>query len=105
MNEYTRREEARWTFIASTVLVVCIAIAVFVIFTAKGRLVPDPEAVAAAKAAANKAKDAHQCAAWARDLEADVPIFRSAAKAAHIDAPEPDPKKPRRPQPRQKEPQ
>src|SRR4030095_4432493 len=95
MNEYTRREEARWTFIASTVLVVCIAIAVFLIFTARGRLIPDPELVATAKATAGRAKEANQCAARARELQADVPIFRSAAKAARIDATEPaDPKKP-----------
>ena len=94
MNEYTRREEARWTFIASTVLVVCIAIAVFLIFTARGRLVPDPELVATAKATAVRAKEANQCAARARELEADVPIFRSAAKAARIDATAADPKKP-----------
>jgi hypothetical protein len=93
VNEYTRREEARWTFIASTVLVVCIAIAVFLIFTARGRLIPDPEAVASAKATAGRAKQSQQCAARARELEADVPIFRSAAKAAHLDAPDADPKK------------
>jgi len=103
VNEYTRREEARWTFIASTVLVVCIAAAVTLIFTAKGRTIPDPGAQAAAKAADESAAKAKACAGFASRLATDVPIFLTAAKGAHLDAPEPDPKKPPPKKPRKGE--
>ena len=49
MNEYTRREEVRWTLVASLALVLGMAPAVFLLVTAQGALVPDPGAQLAAK--------------------------------------------------------
>ena len=51
MNEYTRREEVRWTFISSLCLVLFIAPAVVLLVTARGKTIPDPEARTAAKTA------------------------------------------------------
>ncbi|MEJ7734053.1 MAG: hypothetical protein WKG00_33270 [Polyangiaceae bacterium] len=91
MNDYTRREEARWTFIGSTLLVLCVSAAALLLFTARGKLVPDPAAIATARTSAAAARDAQQCAGWARELTAEVPVFRSTAKAARLDLPTPDP--------------
>ena len=79
MNDYTRREEARWTFIAATVLIVCIAAAVALVFTARGKLVPDPGARAQAKASDQKAAAAAGCVTQAERLAKEVPIFQTQA--------------------------
>lgn len=96
MNEYTRREEVRWTLIASLIMVLCIAPAVILLVTAKGKLVPDPAAHRAADEAAEKIKPAHACAVAAEKLQTEIDPFKATAKAAHLDADEaaaPDPKK------------
>jgi chemotaxis protein histidine kinase CheA len=100
VNEYTRREEVRWTLIASLLMVLCIAPAVILLVTAKGKLVPDPEARKAATEAEEKIKPAHACVVAAEKLQTEIDPFKATAKAAHLDTNEdapPDPKKPKKP--------
>lgn len=100
MNEYTRREEVRWTLIASLLMVLCIAPAVILLVTAKGDLVPDPAAAAAASEAQEKIKPAHGCVAAAEKLQTEIDPFKATAKAAHLDVedePPPDPKNKKKP--------
>src|SRR4051812_31340990 len=86
VNEYTRREEGRWTLIASLALVLGMAPAVFLLVTAEGALVPDPGAQVAAKVASDKLQQAHTCVVTADKLPTEIDVFKSAAKAAHLDA-------------------
>jgi hypothetical protein len=97
VNEYTRREEVRWTLIASLLMVLCIAPAVVLLVTAQGKLIPDPQAQRVADEAEQKVKPAQACVSQAKKLEAEIDPFRSAAKAGHVDEEEaaPDKKKPR----------
>ena len=90
MNEYTRREEVRWTLIASLALVLGMAPAVFLLVTAQGALLPDPAARAVATVAADKAQQIHTCVVTADKLPTEIDVFKSAAKAAHLDANSPD---------------
>jgi hypothetical protein len=90
VNEYTRREEVRWTLIASLALVLGMAPAVFLLVTAQGALVPDPGAQLAAKVAADKAQQIHTCVVTADKLPTEIDVFKSAAKAAHLDPNAPD---------------
>lgn len=86
MNEYTRREEVRWTLIASLALVLGMAPAVFFLVTAQGALVPDPSAQLAAKVASDKLQQARTCVVTADKLPTEIDVFKSAAQAAHLDA-------------------
>jgi hypothetical protein len=86
VNEYTRREEVRWTFIASLALVICVAPAVVLLVTAKGATVPDPAAQLAATAAADRETAAHVCTKAADGLATEVDVFKKSGKAAHLDA-------------------
>jgi hypothetical protein len=86
VNEYTRREEVRWTLVASLALVLGMAPAVFLLVTAQGALVPDPGAQLAAKVAADKLQQVHTCVVTADKLPTEIDVFKSAAKAAHLDA-------------------
>ena len=86
MNEYTRREEVRWTFAASTVLVLCIAIAVIRLVTVQGKLVPDVAAQNLAQQTADKAAALRPCAEQADNLVNEVGIFNKAAQTAKLQA-------------------
>ncbi len=86
MNEYTRREEVRWTLVASLLMVLCIAPAVILLVTAKGRLVPDAQARKVADEAADGIKPAHSCVIQAEKLQTEIDVFKGLAKAAHLDA-------------------
>ncbi len=88
MNEYTRREEVRWTLVASLLMVLCIAPAVILLVTAKGKLVPDEQARLVADDAANRIKPAQSCVASAEKLQTEIDVFKASAKAAHIDSPD-----------------
>jgi hypothetical protein len=90
MNEYTRREEVRWTLIASLLMVLCIAPAVILLVSAQGRLVPDPAARKIADDAAEKIKPAHACVTAAEKLQGEIEPFKASAKAAHLDTNEDD---------------
>ncbi len=85
MNEYTRREEVRWTLIASLALVLGMAPAVFLLVTAQGALVPDPSALLASKVANDKLQQIHTCVVTADKLPTEIDVFKSASKAAHLD--------------------
>ncbi|HVK70435.1 MAG TPA: hypothetical protein VM694_38545, partial [Polyangium sp.] len=86
VNVYTRREEMRWTLIALTVLVLSFGGAVVRLVTAEGRLIPDPAAIAAAKAAETKAQQAKACQTAADRLNTEIPVFKASAKAARLAA-------------------
>lgn len=97
MNEYTRREEVRWTLVASLLMVLCIAPAVILLVTAKGRLVPDAQARRVADEAADSIKPAHSCVIQADKLQTEIDVFKGLARAAHLDAdPAADPKAPKK---------
>ena len=100
MNEYTRREEVRWTLIASLLMVLCIAPAVILLVTAKGRLIPDPQARAQADEATQKLKPAHACVVHAAKLQTEIDPFKATAKAAHLDTNEEAPADPKKKKPR-----
>jgi hypothetical protein len=86
VNEYTRREEVRWTLIASLALVLCMAPAVFLLVTAQGRLLPDAEAKKKAQEAGDRVGQIHTCFTTADKLFTEVDVFKASAKAAHLDA-------------------
>ena len=92
MNEYTRREEVRWTFAASTILVLCIAVAVIRLVTVQGDLVPDVAAQAVAQQTADKAAALHPCVEPADNLVNEVGIFNKAAQTAKLQAESDKPK-------------
>lgn len=96
MNEYTRREEVRATFIASAILVLCIAVAVFRLVTVEGRLVPDPSARKQAQESDARLGTASKCAASGRQLVEDVSNFKRFAGVMQLDQPPPPPEDPRR---------
>lgn len=91
MNEYTRRDEVRWILIASAVLVACIATAVLLLVTAQGKLVPDPEALAVARATAAQSAtySALKCNRDATTLANEIPLFKKASEQARVAAVEP----------------
>jgi hypothetical protein len=85
VNEYTRREEVRWTLIASLALVLCMAPAVFLLVTAQGKLIPDAAAQSAAKIATERVTLTHACVTAAEKLASEIDVFKSSAKAARLD--------------------
>lgn len=91
MNEYTRREEVRWTFVASTILVLCIAVAVIRLVTVQGKLVPDTNAQALAQQTEDRAVAMRTCAEQADSLVTEVGIFNKGVKTAKLQA---EPEKP-----------
>jgi hypothetical protein len=102
VNEYTRREEVRWTLLASLALVLCMAPAVFLLVTAQGKLAADPAARSAANDASERVTALHACASAAEKLVTEVDVFKTSAKAAHLDAEEPaEPPPPKRTPPMQ----
>lgn len=111
MNEYTRREEVRWTLVASLALVLCVGPAVFLLVTVQGKLVPDPAARAIAHTASERAAALRPCVVAAERLYTEIDVLKTSAKAAHLDAEEPPPAPPHRktptrgkPAPKEKEP-
>lgn len=89
MNEYTRREEVRATFIASAILVLCIAAAVLRLVTVEGKLVPDPGARRVAQESDFRVNTARACAVAGQKLGEDLEFFRKLAKSARLDEPPP----------------
>lgn len=80
MNEYTRREEIRWTLATVFVLVPCVAIAIVRLVLAQGPTVTNPEAIKA-EADAQQAELAYRsCAKTAKDLATEVDVFRTQVK-------------------------
>ncbi|WP_437969961.1 hypothetical protein WMF04_11965 [Sorangium sp. So ce260] len=112
MNEYTRREEVRATFIASAILVLCIAVAVLRLVTVEGRLVPDPGARRQAEESEARIAPARACALAGEKLVVEIDLFKTAAKSARMPTPGEEPPAPpitktraqRNPPPKPKEP-
>lgn len=106
MNEYTRREEVRATFIASAILVLCIAGAVFRLVMVQGKLVPDPVARRAAQESEVRVTAARTCAVAGEKFVTEIDVFKKLAKSARLNAP-PEAPPPRRwgapPRPRESE--
>jgi hypothetical protein len=96
VNEYTRREEVRATFIASAILVVCIAAAVLRLVTVEGRLVPDPSARRQSEESDARLGPARACALAGEKLVTEIEVFNKLAKSARM----PDPSEAVTPQPR-----
>lgn len=94
MNEYTRREEVRATFIASAILVLCIAVAVLRLVTVEGRLVPDPGARRQAEESEARIAPARACALAGEKLIVEIDLFKKAAKSARMPAPGEEPPAP-----------
>ncbi|WP_437638330.1 hypothetical protein [Sorangium sp. So ce854] len=87
MNEYTRREEVRATFIASAILVLCIAAAVLRLVTVEGRLIPDPSARRLAEESEARIAPARACALAGEKLIAEIEVFKKLADAARMSDP------------------
>jgi hypothetical protein len=85
VNEYTRREEVRWTLTTAAVLLLAVAIAVVVLATARGAVIPDPEARARADRLSAQAKDAAGCSTAALKLQEEIGIFKNLAKASRVE--------------------
>lgn len=85
MNEYTRREEVRWTLATAAVLLLAVAISVVVLATARGSLIPDPDARARAEKLGQQAKEAAACSTAALKLQEEIGIFKNLAKATRIE--------------------
>lgn len=96
MNEYTRREEVRATFIASAILVVCIAAAVLRLVTIEGKLVPDPSARRQAEESEARLGPARACAIAGEKLVTEIEVFNKLAKSAHMPDPSEVVSQPRR---------
>ncbi len=90
MNEYTRGEEIRSTLIASFILIVFVAGAVFRLVTVQGKLVPDPKAHEEAKMAEAKSSQAQGCNVASERLLSEIDVFKSSVKAARVSVSEPD---------------
>ncbi len=106
VNEYTRREEVRWILVSAVVLVSSVAVALGSMLTARGPVVPDPQAKANAEAAEAELKEIAPCADQARALEKEARLFREDAKVLEQPpvqeepAPEPPPPPKGRPLPK-----
>ena len=80
LNEYTRREEIRWTLATVFVLVPCVAIAIVRLVLAQGPMVTNPAAIQA-EADAQRAEAAYRaCAKGAKDLATEVDVFKTQVK-------------------------
>jgi len=86
LNEYTRREEIRWTLATVAVLVPAVAIAIVQLVTAEGPMITDPEAIGAADKAMQLKANYETCAKTARKLTDEVSVFGSRAAQAEKDA-------------------
>ncbi len=86
MNEYTRREEIRWTLATVFILVPCVAIAIVRLVLAQGPMVTNPTAIKA-EADAQAAEVAYRpCAKAAKDLATEVDVFRTLVKGLEDNA-------------------
>jgi hypothetical protein len=86
VNEYTRREEVRWTLIAAALLVLCAGAAIVRLMTVQGNLIADPAALSAAKEAEAAVTQAQTCARAAEKLAEEVDVFKASAKTARVQA-------------------
>ncbi len=80
LNEYTRREEIRWTLATVFVLVPCVAIAIVRLVLAQGPMVTNPAAIKAEADAQQTELAYRSCAKSAKDLATEVDVFRVLVK-------------------------
>lgn len=80
MNEYTRREEIRWTLATVFVLVPCVAIAIVRLVLAQGPMVTNPAAIKAETDAQQASLAFKPCAKAAKDLATEIDVFRTLVK-------------------------
>lgn len=88
LNEYTRREEVRWTFVASSILVICIGFAVYLLVTVQGKLVPDLKAKDLAVEMEDRAAKMKPCVDSARKLLDERGVLNKTAETAALQAQE-----------------
>ncbi len=97
LNEYTRREEIRWTLATVFILVPAVAIAIVRLVLAQGPMVTDPEAIRSEVAAKQAEVDYKPCKKSADKLADEVELFKTRAEQARNKAKEEAEKKfPRR---------
>lgn len=82
MNEYTRREEIRWTLVTVFVLVPAVAVAIVRLVLAQGPMVTNPEAIQAETTAKQAEADYKPCTRAATKLVEEVSLFESRAEGA-----------------------
>lgn len=82
MNEYTRREEVRWTLVSVAILIPSVAIAIVRLLLIQGPMVPDQNALQMAAAAEARRTDFESCVKAAAKLSKEVPIFKTVAESA-----------------------
>jgi len=86
LNEYTRREEIRWTLATVAVLVPAVAIAIVKLVMAQGPMITNPEAIKAADEAMRHKASYEVCSKTSQKLKDEVSVFRSRAAQAEKDA-------------------
>jgi hypothetical protein len=100
LNEYTRREEIRWTLIAVFVLVPAVAISIVRLVLAEGPMVVSPAAIQAEADARRIEEEYKTCQKAAARLKDEVAVFRSRApKKAPEDTKPRSPFAPKEPEP------
>jgi hypothetical protein len=82
LNEYTRREEIRWTLATVFILVPAVAVAIVRLVLAQGPMVPDPEAIKTETAARQAHLDFRPCTKSSKKLAAEVSVFLKRAAQA-----------------------
>ena len=82
MNEYTRREEIRWTLVSVAVLIPAVAIAIVRLLLVQGAMVPDQTAIKASQAAQARVTEFEACSKAAEKLNTEIPLFKTVAKNA-----------------------
>ena len=95
MNEYTRREEIRWTLVTVCILVPAVAIAIVRLVMAEGPMVENPQLVVAEQKALQSREEYKPCIKSAEKLESEVDLFRSRAAQAKKKAEEAASSRPR----------
>lgn len=86
MNEYTRREEIRWTLVTVFILVPSVAIAIVKLVVAEGPMVTDPKSIEAERTAKQAALDYKACVRAANQLADEVPLYKKRVDYARSDA-------------------
>jgi hypothetical protein len=93
LNEYTRREEIRWTLVTVFILVPAVAVAIVRLVLAEGPMVTDPASILAETEAKQKVEAYKTCRRAAGKLKDEVSVFKSRAAAAEKAAKEESEKK------------
>jgi hypothetical protein len=82
LNEYTRREEIRWTLATVFILVPAVAVAIVRLVLAQGPMVQNPEAIQAEATAKQAEADHKPCSRAAGKLAEEVGLFEQRADNA-----------------------